>query len=77
MTDFENAAFVVFIVLLTRVIISFKLNFLIPMSKVEENMKEAQKRGAARTGQFYFRKDILTGEFCPGCLLFPRHSESD
>ncbi|OQV17458.1 Glutamate--cysteine ligase catalytic subunit [Hypsibius exemplaris] len=60
MTDFENAAFVVFIVLLTRVIISFKLNFLIPISKVEENMKEAQKRGASRTGKFYFRKDILT-----------------
>ena len=34
LTDFENAAFVVFIVLLTRTILSFGLNFLIPISKV-------------------------------------------
>ena len=34
LTDFENAAFVVFVVLLTRAILSFKLNFLIPISKV-------------------------------------------
>lgn len=43
LTDFENAAIVTFIVLLTRVILSFKLNFLIPISKVDENMKTAQK----------------------------------
>ena len=73
MTDFENAAFVVFIVLLTRVIISFKLNFLIPISKVEENMKEAQKRDAARKGMFYFRKDILTGQsLCLCCHFFQK-----
>lgn len=34
LTDFENAAYVVFIVLLTRVILSYKMNFLIPLSKV-------------------------------------------
>ena len=35
LTDFENAAFCVFIVLLTRTILSFGLNFLIPISKVQ------------------------------------------
>ena len=34
LTDFENAAFGVFIVLLTRAILTFKLNMLIPISKV-------------------------------------------
>jgi glutamate--cysteine ligase catalytic subunit len=34
MTDFENAAFTVFIVLLTRAIVSFNLNMYIPISKV-------------------------------------------
>lgn len=34
MTDFENAAFAVFVVLLTRAILSFNLNFYIPISKV-------------------------------------------
>lgn len=33
-TDFENAAFAVFIVLLTRAILSYSLNFYIPISKV-------------------------------------------
>ncbi|XP_071506165.1 glutamate--cysteine ligase catalytic subunit-like [Diadema antillarum] len=58
LTDFENAAFVVFLVLLTRAILTFKLNFLIPISKVDENMKRAQKKDAVLNEKFYFRKDI-------------------
>ncbi|XP_055345692.1 glutamate--cysteine ligase catalytic subunit-like [Paramacrobiotus metropolitanus] len=78
MTDFENAAFVVFIVLLTRVIVSFQLNFLIPMSKVEENMKEAQKRDAARQGRFHFRKDIVAGTTeSPSCKKCARPSKDE
>ena len=34
MTDFENAAFAVFVVLLSRAIFTFNLNFYIPISKV-------------------------------------------
>jgi glutamate--cysteine ligase catalytic subunit len=34
LTDFDNAAFAVFVVLLTRAILSFGLNFYIPISKV-------------------------------------------
>ncbi|XP_054157721.1 glutamate--cysteine ligase catalytic subunit-like [Oppia nitens] len=60
MTEFENAAYVVFIVLLTRVILSFKLNLLIPISKVDENMIEAQKRDAVKRSKFWFRKDIIS-----------------
>jgi glutamate--cysteine ligase catalytic subunit len=59
-TDFENAAFVTFLVLFTRVILSFKLNLLIPISKVDENMQTAQKRDACRSEKFYFRKSIFT-----------------
>ena len=33
-TDFENAAFAVFVVLLTRAILSMNLNLYIPISKV-------------------------------------------
>ncbi|XP_011815595.1 PREDICTED: glutamate--cysteine ligase catalytic subunit isoform X2 [Colobus angolensis palliatus] len=61
LTDFENSAYVVFVVLLTRVILSYKLDFLIPLSKVDENMKAAQKRDAVLQGMFYFRKDICKG----------------
>ena len=34
LTDFENAAFAVFIVLMSRAILSFNLNFYVPISKV-------------------------------------------
>ncbi|XP_063979497.1 glutamate--cysteine ligase catalytic subunit [Diachasmimorpha longicaudata] len=57
-TDFENAAIVCFVVLLSRVILSYNLNLLIPISKVDENMAKAQKRDAVRTEKFWFRKDI-------------------
>uniref|UniRef100_A0A8D3BUH0 Glutamate--cysteine ligase n=1 Tax=Scophthalmus maximus TaxID=52904 RepID=A0A8D3BUH0_SCOMX len=71
LTDFENAAYVVFVVLLTRVILSYKLDFLIPLSKVDENMKVAQKRNAVQEGMFYFRKDIFKGGcLVHGCKLF-------
>lgn len=59
MTDFENAAIACFMALLTRVIISYKLNFLIPISKVNENIDNAQKRNACHEGRFWFRKNIF------------------
>lgn len=38
LTDEENAAFAIFIVLLTRVILSYGLNFYIPISKVRHTL---------------------------------------
>lgn len=58
LTDFENAAIVCFVVLLTRVILSYELDFLIPISKVDENMQTSQKRGAVLTEKFWFKKNI-------------------
>lgn len=57
-TDFENAAFVTFLVLMTRVILSFRLNMVIPISQVDENMQRAQKRDACTQGKFFFRTNI-------------------
>jgi len=61
-TDFENAAFAVFIVLLTRAILSYGLNFYIPISKVDENMKIAHKRDAVLNEKFWFRKNVFENE---------------
>lgn len=58
LSDFENAAYSCFIVLLTRAILSFGLNFIIPMSKVEENMKTALQKDACRAKKFWFRTDV-------------------
>ncbi|CAG8507018.1 12388_t:CDS:10, partial [Dentiscutata heterogama] len=63
-TDFENAAFVIFIILLTRIILSYDLNFYIPISKVDENMVIAYKRNAINTEKFWFRKNIFAN--CDG-----------
>ncbi|KAI0390434.1 glutamate-cysteine ligase [Xylariaceae sp. FL0594] len=56
-TDFENAAFSVFMVLITRAILSFDLNFYIPIVKVDENMETAHARDAVLEKRFYFRKN--------------------
>ncbi|CAH2068772.1 unnamed protein product, partial [Iphiclides podalirius] len=58
LTDFENAAYVCFVVLLTRVILSYRLNFVMPISKVDENMQRAQRRGACASQRFWWRRDV-------------------
>jgi glutamate--cysteine ligase catalytic subunit len=56
-TDFENAAFSIFIVLITRAILSFDLNFYIPIQRTTENMETAHARNAIHDRKFWFRKD--------------------
>ncbi|KAJ5111540.1 hypothetical protein N7532_002075 [Penicillium argentinense] len=56
-TDFENAAFSIFIVLITRAILSFNLNFYLPIPRTTENMETAHARNAVLDQKFYFRKD--------------------
>jgi glutamate--cysteine ligase catalytic subunit len=56
-TDFENAAFSIFMVLITRAILSFDLNLYIPIARTTENMETAHDRDALNTRKFYFRKD--------------------
>ncbi|EKD20254.1 uncharacterized protein L3040_000513 [Drepanopeziza brunnea f. sp. 'multigermtubi'] len=62
-TDFENAAFSVFMVLITRAILSFDLNFYIPIQKTDENMETAHKRDAVLQDRFYFRKNPFPTRF--------------
>ncbi|CAJ0585924.1 unnamed protein product, partial [Mesorhabditis spiculigera] len=60
LTDFENAAYCCFVVLLTRVILSYRSTYLLPISMVNENMKRAQKRDAVLEQKFFFRKGVAT-----------------
>lgn len=66
-TDFENAAFAIFIVLITRVVLSFDLNLYLPIQRTTENMETAHKRDAILRDKFWFRKD-------PFPQNSPRHS---
>src|SRR5271154_5499192 len=56
-TDFENAAFAIFILLVTRAILSYDLNFYIPIPRTTENMETAHTRDALLNSKFWFRKD--------------------
>jgi glutamate--cysteine ligase catalytic subunit len=58
LTDYENAAFTAFIVLLTRVILAFDLNLYIPISRVDANMQRAHSRNASAKGKFFFRRHM-------------------
>ena len=54
-TDFENAALTIFVVLLSRAVLLFNLNFYMKISTVDENMARASARGAAVHQKFLFR----------------------
>jgi len=62
LTDFENAAFTVFIALVSRALLYFKLNFYIPLSKVDENLKRAHERDAINQQKFFWRRHLKN---CP------------
>lgn len=59
-TDFENAAFSVFVVLITRALLSFDLNFYLPIARTTENMETAHARDAVLERKFYFRRNPFT-----------------
>ena len=59
-SDFENAAFAVTMVLLTRTILALNLNLYIPITKVDENMEMACRRDAVVNQWFHFRKDLFS-----------------
>jgi len=73
LTDFENAAFTAFVVLLTRVLLIFDLDFLLPLSKVDENMERAHRINAVNSEKFWFRSEVVPGDFCQ---LSPRPSKT-
>ncbi|KAK4054315.1 glutamate--cysteine ligase [Microbotryomycetes sp. JL221] len=75
-TDYENAAFAVFIVLLTRAIMSLGLNFYIPISKVDENMHRAHQRDAIHTQKFYFRRNVFSPAPGHGCVFMDEPSST-
>ena len=54
-TDFENAAFSIFVILLTKTILHFDLNLYMPIAKIDENMEIAHTRDAVVSQNFFFR----------------------
>eukprot|EP00606_Chrysophyceae_sp_TOSAG23-5_P001247 GSChrysophyteH2.ASY1.ANO1.920.1 assembled CDS len=59
LTDFENAAYAICIVLLSRAILKLGLNFYMPMSLVEENLTRSEKKDACLDSKFWVPKNAL------------------
>lgn len=59
-TDFENTAFAIFVVLLARTILTLDLNLYIPIKMVATNMEVANRMDAAANDKFYFRRNPLS-----------------
>lgn len=67
LTDFENAAFAIFLVLVVRAFVALSsapspegeelVGLYVPISKVDENMKRAEGRDACRKAKFWWRKN--------------------
>lgn len=76
LTDFENAAFTVFVALLSRVILTFDLNLYIPLSRVNENMEAAHRVNAVVDEKFYFRCHLAPPEQGDCCLADDGNSNS-
>lgn len=59
LTDFENAALTVFMSMIVNVLNSFDVNFTLPITLVDENMKRVSKRNALLDLKFWFRTNVL------------------
>lgn len=66
-TDFENAAFATFVVLLVRAALSRNLSFLVPISEVDADFEAAHERDAVRACDFAFRQNVAEPKERPTC----------
>ena len=60
LTEFENAAFSIFVTLISRAILYYGLNFYIPISKIDENFDLAHLNDSTKTTSFWWRNNIYT-----------------
>ena len=59
LTDFENAALTVFVGMIANLINEFSIDFILPISRVDENMEDCQLQDALLEQKFWFRVDIF------------------
>lgn len=73
-TDYENAALIVILGMINNIVNHFDLDFIMPISKIDENMKRAEKPDSVLKEKFWFKLNILpTGK----CYKFNTLEESD
>jgi glutamate--cysteine ligase catalytic subunit len=63
LTDYENSALSALICLLVKLLSTYNVNFITPISMGDENMARAHKRNAILNERFLFRKNIVGPEY--------------
>jgi len=59
LTDFENTCLIVLMALTVDVINHFNLDFIIPITKADANLKRAHSRNAIHTEKFWFNRNFV------------------
>ena len=62
LTDFENTALTIAVGMIANVINTFDLDFIIPISLVDENMKRAHNRDGLLNTKFWWKVPEASGE---------------
>jgi glutamate--cysteine ligase catalytic subunit len=64
MSDFENSAIIVSLGMINNIINHFDLDFIMPISMIDENMERAHLKDAASAQKFWFKTNILPTGKC-------------
>ena len=59
MTDFENSALIVLLGMIVNICNHYNLDFIMPVSMIDENMERAHKRDAILNEKFWFKTRIF------------------
>ena len=74
LTDIENASLTVTLAMVYNILNHFDINFMMPISLIDENMDTAHRKDAYFKEKFWFRTNILpTGK----CYKYNTLSETD
>lgn len=63
-TDFENAALIVLVGMINNIVNHFDLDFLMPISQIDENLDRAHQIDAVFKQKFWFKMNILPTGKC-------------
>ena len=58
LTDFENSALVVMLSMIANIINTFDVDFILPITMVDENMKRAHNRDAVSQTKFWWKVPV-------------------
>jgi glutamate--cysteine ligase catalytic subunit len=62
LTDFENAALIVLLGMIVNIINNFDVDFVMPISKIDENIARAHKVDGLLKEKFWFKTNIVPSE---------------